>query len=729
MKKIASLLVFLILFCHANGQHQKDARIVSEPTGRNMINPELMIPKQEPVYPRNPKGLTRENRQLPAIAERQHSSSFNIPESDETSRLDSMLRYDWNGNGLIIGDLYIPSYQCAKEVYTYDDSGNLLKTTQYSLDQQPGSYARKGKIEYAYDEWGNQIMEARYDWDEAGPDWAGSNKYEYAFDAEGNQTLYASYVWSPSLGEWLGDRKYEHTYDANGNMLLRESYRGKITPGSWEWNMSGTVEYIYDENGNNTLTLFNRWDTTMNDWIGLWREEFTFDALGQCVLEIEYDWDTTLNNWRKSYDYEHSYDDQGNHILSLTHFWDTAANEWIAHRKWEHEYDPEGYETMEAIYFWDTAIVEWVGYYKYDYDYNPFGAYTSEIRYAWDATAKDWEYDWKRDHTYDAEGSVTLEVMRDWDQAGGAWMDLWKYEYFYDAYGGQVMQTYYQWIEASGEWLFLWKELGFRTMDGLSTLECHAAPDSLNMEADAGSKTTFEITSNIHWEISGLDPWLNASDSSGTGNGTITLSAGENTSPAYRTDTLTLSADGVGDQAIVVVQKARMVLTVSHTSLTLGYEASSTSSFDIASNTNWSVSGLEAWLSASESSGTGDATITLTADENASAEPRTDTITVSGTGVDERMIVVIQNGAPIGLSDQHSPDIRIYPNPADQLLHIERLRGLTTGCICTIGGQMILTVEIAAENGSINVSPLPSGFYILKLQCDHEMVVNRFIKE
>ncbi|MDR2149016.1 MAG: Ig-like domain-containing protein [Tannerella sp.] len=69
--------------------------------------------------------------------------------------------------------------------------------------------------------------------------------------------------------------------------------------------------------------------------------------------------------------------------------------------------------------------------------------------------------------------------------------------------------------------------------------------------------------------------------------------------------------------------------------------------FDITSNTDWTVSSDVAWLTVEPSSGTDNETITVTAPANTGNSPLTATITVSGTDVAEQKINVTQEAAPI----------------------------------------------------------------------------------
>ena len=85
-------------------------------------------------------------------------------------------------------------------------------------------------------------------------------------------------------------------------------------------------------------------------------------------------------------------------------------------------------------------------------------------------------------------------------------------------------------------------------------------------------------------------------------------------------------------------------ITVSTNSLTIDDSSNSSGTFNITSNTNWTVSSSETWLTASPNSGSGNVTITLTASANAATSSRKAIVTVSGTEVASQTIKVSQYG-------------------------------------------------------------------------------------
>ena len=123
---------------------------------------------------------------------------------------------------------------------------------------------------------------------------------------------------------------------------------------------------------------------------------------------------------------------------------------------------------------------------------------------------------------------------------------------------------------------------------------------------------------------------------------TMILALGDNT--AYIQVT---AEDGTTKIYTIVINRAE-ALTLSVSPASLNFAASGEQkTFDIASNTNWTIAVSDSWITVSPAAGNTDGTITVTAEANTETTPRTATITVSGTGVMEQTIDVNQDAAPI----------------------------------------------------------------------------------
>jgi len=166
-------------------------------------------------------------------------------------------------------------------------------------------------------------------------------------------------------------------------------------------------------------------------------------------------------------------------------------------------------------------------------------------------------------------------------------------------------------------------------------------PPSQQVLATAGS-TAFSVTSNAAWTAQSNAAWCTVT-TSGSGNGTITANYTANVSTASRTATITISATGVSNQVVTVVQAGvAATLAVSPASQQVGATSGSTA-FSVTSNAEWAAQSDAPWCVVT-SSGNGNGTITANYSANASTASRTATITVSATGAGSQVVTVVQAG-------------------------------------------------------------------------------------
>lgn len=182
-------------------------------------------------------------------------------------------------------------------------------------------------------------------------------------------------------------------------------------------------------------------------------------------------------------------------------------------------------------------------------------------------------------------------------------------------------------------------------------LKLEVSANSVNIPASSSNNNTIRITSNVNWGITSSQSWLTVNPISGIGNRTITLSAEANPMTTERTATLTVSATGVAPKTIMVTQATGAAsLSVSPITLNITSTEGSTTTFAVTSNTGWTISSDQTWLTINPASGTGNGTITLTSGANQVTLERMATITVSAIGEASKTVVVTQAAGAATLS-------------------------------------------------------------------------------
>ena len=184
----------------------------------------------------------------------------------------------------------------------------------------------------------------------------------------------------------------------------------------------------------------------------------------------------------------------------------------------------------------------------------------------------------------------------------------------------------------------------------------NASPSNINIDA-SGSQQSLSITANCDWSITGAAEWLTVSSLHGNNNATITLSATQNTSADSRSCTLTLQGGNLRRTVTVTQSGAGASLAVSPTSLSFDYKEG-TKTFDVSSNSSWTVSSDQYWCTVSPQSGSNNGSVTVKATQNNSENTRTATITVSGGGKTATITITQNGGAKPEVSDLRDTEIK-----------------------------------------------------------------------
>ena len=194
------------------------------------------------------------------------------------------------------------------------------------------------------------------------------------------------------------------------------------------------------------------------------------------------------------------------------------------------------------------------------------------------------------------------------------------------------------------------------------------SPNALNLNALAGN-SAFNISSNCNsWTITGIPAWLTLSQNAGANNAAVSLQYQANNNSQSRTATLTIT--GCGINRTVTVTQAGSAPTLEVDPGTFSVNATSGSvSFHVTSNcAGWSVTGMPAWLSVNPAAGSDEGTVNIQYQENAAAQPRSATLTVTGCGL-TRTVTVSQAGTSVYLT-LSTPALNISPGAGNTTFNI-----------------------------------------------------------
>ncbi|MCX6243706.1 MAG: BACON domain-containing carbohydrate-binding protein [Bacteroidetes bacterium] len=168
-------------------------------------------------------------------------------------------------------------------------------------------------------------------------------------------------------------------------------------------------------------------------------------------------------------------------------------------------------------------------------------------------------------------------------------------------------------------------------------------PLNQNVPASPTGSTSFTVTSNTNWNVTVDSSWCSVT-SAGSGNGSIIAGYTENLSVNPRVATLTVTVSGLPPVQVTVTQAgAAPILIVTPPNQNVTAPAGS-ASFNVTSNTNWTVTVDATWCTVTPS-GAGNGIIIADYTENLSVNPRVATLTVTVSSLTPVLVTVTQDGA------------------------------------------------------------------------------------
>jgi len=185
------------------------------------------------------------------------------------------------------------------------------------------------------------------------------------------------------------------------------------------------------------------------------------------------------------------------------------------------------------------------------------------------------------------------------------------------------------------------------------------SPNALEFN-EAGGKLYFLVKSNTNWTVSESLAHISLNKTTGSNADTVWVTCSPNTTTISKTGQITITGVGVSSQIVTVNQKGEQPrLVVNPLNLTFT-SAAGTKTLTVMSNIPWTISDSAAYLSSNVTTGSNNATITITCNANTSALPRNTTLYIAGTGVSTIAIPVTQTGATATMT--LSPVSLLFPS-------------------------------------------------------------------
>lgn len=167
--------------------------------------------------------------------------------------------------------------------------------------------------------------------------------------------------------------------------------------------------------------------------------------------------------------------------------------------------------------------------------------------------------------------------------------------------------------------------------------------------SDKASQLTFNLVSDAAWTSTQTAQWFTTTPTSGRGNATITVATEDNNTTEERTGTINyVYAD---KSSYVNVHQLAKYMTIDNQSFEFDSKGGS-HTIELSTNDEWTaeIEHNVSWIKLSKSSGTGNAVITLTAEDNASVNTRSTAIIINTKYSQSIRILVSQKPRHLSVS-------------------------------------------------------------------------------
>lgn len=82
-----------------------------------------------------------------------------------------------------------------------------------------------------------------------------------------------------------------------------------------------------------------------------------------------------------------------------------------------------------------------------------------------------------------------------------------------------------------------------------------------------------------------------------------------------------------------------------------------------------------------------------------------------------------------GISVLSVDGVTIFPNPANDVLYMHGLTGVSTVAVVSLNGQVVKTMDVTGAQGEINISDLTSGVYMVHFSSAEGTSIQKFVKK
>jgi len=465
--------------------------------------------------------------------------------------------------------------------------------------------------------------------------------------------------------------RFYYKYDASRNEILHVSYYVHLISNKWVGLTKR--ESAYDLQGYKSLNAQYGWNLTTDSWVGEMKYTSNNDYSNNQHIYINYSWNSNTGQWTimDSIKTKTDFFNDKDTSVTVSYNWDYETNRWLERRRNEVIYS-KGKVLLNVVYNWDSLSKQWVGEYREEFAYNDNWDELSETRFAWSMVQNQWINQFKAEFNYDSENREIAFNSFEWNKLSNTWISLYKSETSYNSFGNVTLDISFKWDTISSQWFGYMKNEHLYDTNGNLTLDESFSWNNNKLVSNERIEYKYNFEGNLEFEThiknwnESTNYWSFKDEYAYDNTGNIKISTG------YTWNTITQNWDGLLKYSYYYDEKG-------NENLVLEYQLDTISNDWVLKYKTYSYFPYNTKLQ-------------------------------------------ITNA-------QKNENIRVYPNPANEILYIKlNEKPLSQGMLYNSSGQLIRNFEIQTGVNSIYIGDLKSGLYYIQIKMKNGDIAKKVIK-
>lgn len=182
------------------------------------------------------------------------------------------------------------------------------------------------------------------------------------------------------------------------------------------------------------------------------KETYEYDDCGNMVRNVDFRYNSDEHNWENDYKWEILYDTSNNFTAVIITKWDNISKRWKNRYKEKFYYDNLNNKILSVYFKPDTTLQTWINDYREEFKYDSKSNLTEHWYFLWDSISNRWINDYKIVYQYDASDNRIKSDFFKADSNDGNWLKDYKSIFTYNDYNLLITTFHARWDTIKNLW-------------------------------------------------------------------------------------------------------------------------------------------------------------------------------------------------------------------------------------------------------------------------------------